>query len=219
MKKVFIAFVALTCGVFAVENLLVNGSASGGKAPMGGMEVVAGADGRRCFEMKPSVKVFMSPEFMEVDADGRYVLSVDLRHGEGDCGKVSVGLVPYDAKKNLISYSSLCYAEGSEAVLAEDAEKGATTMVFEGVKDWQGLVKKYYRIIAMDAKDDYSDLPNRNLCYYINAIERDGTKSKVTLNHPIQKAYKAGSKCRLHRDGGYMWAIMEKSKVMFEWRI
>ncbi len=217
MKKVCLVLLAAIVGVWAGDNLLKDSIASGGKTPMQGMEIVTGADGRSCFEIKPSTKVLFSPELIEVDTESKYDLSVEMKCGSND-GKISVGLVPYDAAKQLISFSSLAYAEGSEAVLAEDADKGATTLVFGGVKDWEGLRKRYFRIIAMNAKDDYSDLPNRELCYYITEIKQDGDRSRVKLNHPIQKSYKAGTKCRLHRDGGYQWAVMENGKATAAWK-
>ena len=217
MTKLCLFFLALAIGAFAGDNLLKDGSASGGKVPMQGMEMATGADGRHCFEVNPSAKVLFSPDFIEVDSESSYVLSAEMTCASAD-GKISVGLVPYDAAKQLISYSSLAYAEGSEAVLAEDAAKGATTLVFEGVKDWETLRKRYFRIIAMNAKDDFTDLPNRELCYYIKEIVQDGTCSKVTLNHPIAKPYKAGTKCRLHRDGGYLWSLMENGKATTVWK-
>ncbi|MBO4344164.1 MAG: hypothetical protein J5833_00315, partial [Victivallales bacterium] len=218
MKRTCLLFALSLICLFAEENLLKNGTASGGIAPMQGMEVVTSTDGRKCFEVKPSGKVLVGGDLIEVDADARYLLSVELMSGAGEAGKLSFGLIPYNINRQLTSYSSVAYAEGSDAVLAEDAERGATVLVFDGVKDWQSLQKRYYRVIAMNAKNDFSDLPNRELCYSITAMEQEGGRTRVTLNHPIQKAYKAGTKCRLHRDGGYQWSIMENGKVPTVWK-
>ena len=218
MKRAVLLFLMFgTIVVLAGGNLIKNGEATGGGCPILGAEVVdIGPGGVKCFAAKGKGKILLAADFIEIEPDATYEIAADFC-GAGDC-RVDFGLALYDKNKQLISHSSMDALAGSEAVLAEAVAKGAKTLKFKSEADWTSLVKNGGRIIAMGAEDDYSDLPNRNLCYYVTRLEKLGKLLCVGLSSPANKNYAVGTKVRLHRDGGYQWCLLEFSEIANIWQ-
>ena len=221
MKRVL--FFALSiCGLFAfaAENLIKNGDAAGGVSPMKGLEITdKGPDGAKCFLANGTGRIFLGDEYIEIEPDAAYEISAELC-GEGDsqANRVDFGLALYDGKKQLIAHSQMAVVPGSNAVLLEAIPKGAKSLKVKDAGDWETLVKRGGRIIAMNAKDDYSDLPNRTLCYFIKKLTQEGDIISIELTNEAYYGYPAGTKVRLHRDGGYQWSLLEFHAMGNKWK-
>ncbi|MBR4673034.1 MAG: hypothetical protein IKP00_01080 [Victivallales bacterium] len=221
MKHIFwTTLLAATFSVLAADNLVKNGEASSGLALLPGVETIDnGPNGVKCFATKGNGKILLGVEYIEIDPEGTYELSGNFC-GEGDdkANHVDFGLALYDKNKQLITHSSMDAMPESEAVLAEDVAKGAKELKLKDTADWASLVKKGGRIVAMGAEEDYSDLPNRNLCYYVTKLDKKGDILCVELSTPAYKGYPAGTKVRLHKDGGYQWCLLEFSSMTPTWK-
>ncbi|MBQ6599397.1 MAG: hypothetical protein IJH79_17755, partial [Lentisphaeria bacterium] len=201
------------------ENLIRNGEASGETAPMPGLEfTAAGPHGAKCFAVPKGRKIYYGPELIKIDPDGEYELTAEICSGGTRGNHAFIGLALYDSRKRLISHSSLDYVPGSEAVTAAPIKKGATTMLLKNAGDWETLQKKGARIIAMNAKADYSDLPNYDRCYTFVKVTRKGELVEAQFSRAAQKDYPAGTPVRLHRDGGHLWCLLEFGNVPTEWK-
>ena len=221
MKR-FLCF-ALLIGAaltIAAENLVKNGDAANGTVPIPGLELCdKGPGNSKCFIANGTGRIMLGSEFIEIEPDGSYEISAELC-GEGDsnANRIDFGLALYDQNKQLISHSSMDVVPGSYAELLEAIPKGATALKVKGAGDWKALAAKGGTIIAMGAKEDLSDLPNRNLCYYIKKQERNGDVISIELTTPAYYGYPAGTKVRLHRDGGYQWSLLEFNAAPNHWQ-
>ncbi len=204
--------------VFAGENLVKNGDAAGGSCPLPEIAIVEnGPNGVKCFAAEGAGKILLASDYIEIEPDGTYEMAADFC-GEGENNHVDFGLALYDKNKQLITHSSMDALPGSEAVLAEEVAKGAKTLKLKDAPNWASLVKNGGRIVAMGAKEDYSDLPNRNLCYYVTKLEKQGESLCVELSSPAYKGYPAGTKVRLHKEGGYQWCLLEFGAMTPTWK-
>ena len=67
--------------------------------------------------------------------------------------------------------------------------------------------KVSYAFIAVDAKKDFSDLPNYKILFFpIKNIEKCDEGYKVTLVSKLSKDIAKGTSVRQHVSGGYMYA-------------
>ena len=207
------------CWCQAGENLIRNGDAAAGVPPVPGLEFnAAGPHGAKCFTAVKRKKMMTGKEFIKIDPDGEYEFSAEIcGTGKAD-NHVDIGLALYDRKKQLIAHSSVAYVPGSEAVTADPIARGSKIIRLKNAGDWETFRKKGGKIIAMNAKKDFSDLPNRDLCYFIQkVVQKDGV-TEVQLTQGARKAYPAGIPVRLHRDGGYQWSLLEFQKVPKVWK-
>ena len=201
------------------ENLIRNGEASGGTPPIPGLEfTAAGPHGAKCFAVPKAKKMYMGRELIKIEPDGEYELSAEICGDGKSVNHADIGLALYNSRKQLITHSSMAYVSGSEAVLGAPIVKGAKTMLLKNAGDWETFLKKGARIIAMNAKADYSDLPNQNLCYFIEKIVRKDGLVEVQFTRGVPKDYPAGTPVRLHCDGGYQWSLMQFGKIPSVWK-
>ena len=102
-----------------------------------------------------------------------------------------------DAKNQKLSGSYIFGFKETETELAASTKKSDRVIKLKDGSRWQ---KPEYRrgvvVVAFNAKEDGSDLPNHRLRPVKN-ISPDG---EVTLRSPVGAAYPAGTRVRLHRD-------------------
>lgn len=111
--------------------------------------------------------------------------------------RLTFGLRLLDQDKRELSSVFFNVMHQTEAELVEPAAQGTKTLFVSSAASRWGI----YRSIAFDAKDDYSDLPNRTCSPLINKLEARGDRYEVTLGGPLGAAYPAGTKLRLHAGG------------------
>jgi len=103
-----------------------------------------------------------SKQFFPVEAGKKYTLSGTFKSLGKTPSKMYFGLRCYDKNKRWISPYHSNVILGSATTLAEACEKGVKTVVIKANKKW-----KKNLCIAFNAKDDFSDLPNRETIYKI----------------------------------------------------
>ena len=93
---------------------------------------------------------------------------------------------------------------GSGTKLAADVKAGDKVIRIANGEKWKKSSSGY---VAFNAKEDYSDLPNRECVANITKVEQTNGAWEVTLASPVKKDYPAGTGVREHADGGYLYAI------------
>lgn len=119
--------------------------------------------------------------------------------------RVFFAFSPLDAQKKNISALHVNAIANTDTVLTAPVKKGDTSVI---VKDGSKF-NKGMRIV-FNTKEDYSDLPNRDISSgYFAKSEKlaDGTW-KITFQSKIYKDYPAGTKVRAHASGGYQYAAI-----------
>ena len=112
------------------------------------------------------------------------------------------GLV-YDKNGRPINCINCATLVNTQTEVVADAKKGDTVLV---VKDASKFKKSPYYSIVAGAKQDLSDLPNRNIIASgIKDFAKDGESWKITLTKPLLKDVKAGTSVRVHSAGGYLY--------------
>lgn len=157
-------------------------------------------------------KVVPVGDFLAVDPAKAYRLSGRLR---GAAGKVDIGLMLYDSGKREIGAFMLNALPGTETALTRPVKQGDCKIEVADASKW--LAPQQGKIAVFNAAPDLSDLPNRNIEYYVDAVTRGATGWTVTFSRPLEHNYPAGTMVRQHRDGGRMTFGMPLLDVEPEW--
>ena len=199
---------ATVCGgVFAAEEMLKLSQEGDFTKSLDMVEV----DGRKVFESVP--KIIMSTKTFEVDLEKTYLLKGSFRNLSEEDISVYFGFVPLDSDGKTILPQYVTCVKGSEAELAEATKAGDTTVKLKDGTSWE-KAKKYW-LIAFNAEDDFSDLPNRDLSPKVDSVN----DNEVTLSKPINKAYPAGTKVRAqHASSTYLYAAATNRKTNNQWQ-
>ena len=147
---------------------------------------------------------FFSTKSVVLDPAKKYRLSGEFRHKSGSPVQVLTGYVPLD-ERNRIIYPQYVYPIADTATEIVRAEKGSKVITVKDASKWKADTT--YRFMVVNAKDDYSDLPNRA----VFPMEKDGVKQsgdvwEITLKRPLTRVIPAGTKIREQTDGAtHIW--------------
>lgn len=143
----------------------------------------------------------MSTRLFDVDVAKKYTLKAEAKLISGGPAPTYVGFLPHTKDGRPIHCETVNILTGSETTVAAGAEKGATKLILKATPQWKrrGVVA-----IALNAKKDYSDLPNFNilLCKSYGIVK---DTVEVTLRKPLAADIAAGTPVRGHVSGGYMY--------------
>jgi hypothetical protein len=172
-------------------------------------------DGKLCAVVDNKTYI-TSKKFTPVKAGKKYVLSGTFKSLGKAPSKVYYGFICYDKKKRQISSSQSNIIFGTATTLVKACKKGDKVLVFKANKKW----KKGNYAIAFNAKDDFSDLPNRAIVYKITKVIPKGANMEVQLPAPLKKAYPAGTKVRKHTSayGYYLYSTICSKKMPNSWK-
>lgn len=149
-------------------------------------------------EVKETGKILRLGEFIPIDSNKAYRLDGKLTGS----GNTVVGLAFFDAEKRVILPSHVNPVPGTETMLSAACVRGSETIEVSDASKW--IPAKQAPIAVLHAKSDLSDLPNRNVEYYVQEAVRSGESWKVRFAPPLKQSYPAGTMIRQHRDGGWM---------------
>jgi len=172
-------------------------------------------DGKLCAVVDNRTYI-SSKKFTPVKAGKKYVLSGTFKSLGKAPSKVYYGFICYDKKKRKISTLHSNVILGTATTLAKACKKGDKILVIKANKKW----KKGRYAIAFNAKDDFSDLPNREIVYKITKVIPKGANMEVLLPAPLKKAYPAGTKVRKHTSsyGSYLYTTICAKKMPNSWK-
>ncbi len=161
----------------------------------------------------------LSAKPFQVNPAKKYKISGKFRAAPGTQGDVFYfGFVPLDAAGKSINSEMVNAFPKSATELAAPAKAGDKVVKVKDASKWDA--KTQWGVIAFDAKDDLSDLPNRNLSETVQGkIENKNGVWEIALKKPLDKAYPAGTKVRQHTYGAtYLYTGNPGQKTTADWK-
>ncbi|MBQ9501328.1 MAG: hypothetical protein IJU70_04125 [Lentisphaeria bacterium] len=144
-----------------------------------------------------------------------YYITGAVRAASGSVpGNILLGLRIYDSAGEHIPMHCIYYVEGSITELLEATEPTDKTIVVKDASKWKTAA---HMVLAFNAKDDFSDLPNRNIVEIPpSKIEKADGKWIIHFSKPLGTVLQAGTKIREHYRGGefYFGAGSDKKPVV-----
>ena len=130
-----------------------------------------------------------------------YYITGAVRAAAGSVpGNILLGLRMYDSAGEHIPMHCIYYVEDSITELLEATEPTDKTIVVKDASKWKTAA---HMVLAFNAKNDFSDLPNRNIVEIPpSKIEKAGEKWIIHFGKPIGTVLQAGTKIREHYRGG-----------------
>ena len=162
-------------------------------------------------------KNIVTTRLIPVEAGKKYILSGTFKSLGEAPSKVFFGFICYDKNKRQIHPLHSNIILDSVTSLASASKKGDKTLVLKANDKW----KKGGYAVAFNVKDDFSDLPNREIVYKIIKVVPKGADMELQLSAPVKKAYPAGTKVRMHTGscGRYLYTVICGSKIPKEWKV
>ena len=162
----------------------------------------------------------LSAQKLVLDPAKKYQISGEFRLKDGQEGAISgniyFGYVPYDANNKEIHPFSLIVVPKSATVIAKEAKKGDKVVYVKDASKWN--MKTPYGGIAFNVKDDYSDLPNRDVIGVRKGnIKQNGDVWEITLNKPLTKDIAEGTKVRQQMSGATYIYNSPTRKAKSDW--
>ena len=142
---------------------------------------------------------FISVKALTVDPAKKYQISGEFCLKGGKTPNVYLGFVPFDGKNRQITPSMIYINVKSLTEVVEAAKKGDKIIKVKDASKWNA--KSPYSFIAFGAKEDLSDLPNRNSAFCQPGIKQNGEVWEITLRKPLTKDIEAGTPVRQHFTG------------------
>ena len=148
---------------------------------------------------------FYSAKVFPLDAAKNYRFSAEFRMKLNSTAKILSGFIPLDENGKAIHPIAVKTVPDTETEVAESAPKGSRMIKVKDASRWKNNTSSGF--IALSVKDDFSDLPNRNVLPIAkNGIKQDGDVWEITLKAPLNQMIAAGTKVRQHSDGAtYIW--------------
>ena len=158
----------------------------------------------------------VSPKFIPVKAGERYILSGSFKSLGKTPSKVYYGFICYDKGKRQIDTFHSNVILDSATTLAEACKKGDKELMIKANNKWQ----KGNYAVAFNVKDNFSDLPNREVVYKIIKVVPRCENMKVQLSKALKKDYPAGTKVRMHTSahGTYIYTAVCGAVIPKSWK-
>ena len=192
LKAAAVLFAAVAVSAFAEEIAAIKAPADFRQA-----KSVSFEDGVFSFKGKGTLSSVVK---LPADPAKKYRLSGEFRAKDGTVpARVYFGLIPLDAEGKQIQPYHIHVIPGSATETVADAKKGDKNLLVRKAS-WAGQAP--HSFVAFNAKDDLSDLPNRDVIYIVpKGIQPDGDNLKINLSAPLKKDIPAGTKVRQHLAG------------------
>lgn len=147
-----------------------------------------------------------SKKLFDVKPGKIYKLKLEAKRVDGVPTMIYFGFETYLANgKTPVSNEHVNAIYGTLSSFAKDAKKGDTVIYLDNTAaKWKKLGHSF---LAIDAKKDFSDLPNYKIIRApITNIEKCAEGYKITLGVKMPRDIAKGTTVRQHISGGYMYA-------------
>ena len=134
-----------------------------------------------------------------LSSNNTFTTSVKVKNiGNGNI-RLYVGFMTCSNRGVKLDSRHFPYKENSKVLKVVSAEKGSNKMIVDSYQEW---IKNCF--IAMDAKEDLSDIPNTSLVEgrLVEMKELENCQGEITLNKPLKNAIIAGTNVRIQGKGG-----------------
>ncbi len=148
--------------------------------------------------------MFRSLKPIEIDTTKKYTISMNVSTGEGKkTSTFHYGISPIAKTGRTCLAHNIQSIPGTFTEIVADAQKGATEIKVKNGAKWSTGTSN---VIALNAKEDFSDIPNFNTVNISVAKKaQDGDAWVLTLRKPLTVNLKAGSFIRQHAMGGFYY--------------
>ncbi|MBO4631901.1 MAG: hypothetical protein J5858_08270 [Lentisphaeria bacterium] len=141
-----------------------------------------------------------SAEALKLDPAKKYKLSGEFRLRSGTPVQVRLGYLPLDRKNRGIYPLYVNTVPDTETEIAASVRRGGKVISVKDASKWKNTNALCY--VAFNAKDDFSDLPNRSVIPIAkNGIRQTADGWEITLKQPLKMNMEEGTKVRQHIDG------------------
>ena len=131
----------------------------------------------------PGTVKFTQKEFFDVDPAKSYTLTVSVRSGNGKSSAFMPTIEQYDAQGRQIYVAHTKVVPDTFTTLSAPVKKGDTHMLVANGAGWKSGSLK---VIAFQAKEDQSDLPNYRLLWNtVTGAAKEGDSWRITLAKPL----------------------------------
>ena len=147
-----------------------------------------------------------SKKLFDVTPGKVYKLKLEAKRVDGAPTMIYFGFETYLANgKTPMSNEHVNAIAGTFSSFAKDVKKGDSVIYLDNTAaKWKKLGHSYF---AIDAKKDFSDLPNYKIIRApITNIEKCAEGYKITLGVKMPRDIAKGTTVRQHISGGYMYA-------------
>ena len=147
-----------------------------------------------------------SKKLFDVKPGKIYKLKLEAKRVDGVPTMIYFGFETYLANgKTPVSNEHVNAIYGTLSSFAKDAKKGDSVIYLDNTAaKWKKLGHSFF---AIDAKKDFSDLPNYKIIRApITNIEKCAEGYKITLGVKMPRDIAKGTTVRQHISGGYMYA-------------
>ena len=134
---------------------------------------------------------------MPVDTAKSYLLQGKFA-AEKATEDFTFGLELFDKNKIPVYPHEVRAIPGTETHTVKAARKGDRALWVKDAAKWNIAAA---RILALGVSPDHSDLPARDIAYYVTKKTADGDGWKLEFSRPLPRDIKAGTLARLHGDG------------------
>ena len=146
---------------------------------------------------------------LPVDTAREYLLTGEFT-ADGDVKEFTFGLELYDQNGRAIHPHEVRAIAGTETRTIRAAKKGDRVLYVADASKWNiGAA----RILALGAKPDLSDLPARDIAYYVTKKTRDGAGWKLEFSRPLPRDIASETPVRLHGDGRHAIVAAFKTEL------
>ena len=167
------------------------------------------------FAVKGNSYLFSTKSFT-LDPEKKYQISGEFCLKAGKPMVVYLGFAPYDGKNRIIDARKVNVNKTSLTEVAEDAKKGDKVIKVKDASKWNTKTK--YSYITFGAKEDYSDLPNRDQqATVVPNAQQNGDAWDILLRKPLTKDIAAGTPVRQQFDGASYIYTAGSCKLSDKW--
>ena len=219
--KILTLVVSMAPFVLGAQNLVKNGDAETGVEcwPKGSVQAVAEKPhaGASCF--KTATTHVVSTEIIPIDGAKTYKISGWFKSADDKKADLYFGLSPLDADKKTIIANYVNVMPGTETELAAACKPEDTVIKVKDGSKWDIKDKYSHVAFEVDNSGEYKDLPNKNISAgVITKVDKKDNLSEVTFDKPCGMTFPAGSKVRIHKDGGYMYPVYAGGFQSPDWK-
>jgi hypothetical protein len=212
MSKVKALLCAISMVPFAVgaQNLIKNGNAEANLenwVPESLQLITENPhSGKNSFVTK--ITRVVGTALIPVDGSKTYKYSGWFKSADDKKTLVLFGFSPLDADKKSITAAQVNVMADTETALAAECNPEDSVIRIKDGSKWNIKDEHSHIVFNVDDSGGYKDLPNTNIVApVIVKIEKKSDIWEVTLKEPCGVAFDAGAKIRVHKDGGYMYAV------------
>ncbi len=153
---------------------------------------------------------FWSKEFVELEPDRTYTWTADMRKKNGkDLPGITMAAIFFDKDRKRLPTNQYVTVPETGGTLAREAAAGSVSVFVKPAFAENKYPEKGAFVVAFNARDDESDLPNVDLSPAIKEIRRSGGLLEIVLSAPLGKTVAAGTSVRLHRNYSFYRTVPE----------